>query len=289
MEMLFRCNIIALVGGGKNPRYPPNKVMLWDDHLSRCVGELCFRTEVKAVKLRRDRIAVALEHKIYVYNFDDLHLLDTVETCHNPRGLCCMSALPTSPVLACPDRLRGHVRLQLYCYERTVLISAHESSVACLALNKDGNLLATASDKGTLVRIFQTSEGQLLQEVRRGIDRAEIYCLAFDSLSKWIACSSDKGTIHIFAVKSEQIESRNPTSSFSFMKRILPKYFDSEWSFSQFRVPDVRTVCAFGPTPGTLVVVSQNGIYYLATFDPEISGDCTQHVVKQLKEEEVRS
>ena len=70
-----------------------------------------------------------------------------------------------------------------------------------MALNFTGSLLATASDKGTLIRLFSTEDGTPLQEVRRGSDKAEIYSLSFDKNSNWIACSSDKGTVHIFGVQ----------------------------------------------------------------------------------------
>lgn len=68
---------MALVGGGRNPRYPTNKVMIWDDHQNRCIGELMFKNEVKAVKLRRDRVVVVLKTKVYVYRY-------VIKWCHAP-------------------------------------------------------------------------------------------------------------------------------------------------------------------------------------------------------------
>ncbi len=68
-----------------------------------------------------------------------------------------------------------------------------------LQLTQKGDKLATASEKGTLIRIHNTEDGSLLQEVRRGKNYAVINSLAFDiNGSKFFSCSSDSGTTHLF-------------------------------------------------------------------------------------------
>ena len=301
VEMLFRCNILALVGGGNNPKFPPNKVMIWDDHQNRCIGELSFRSEVKAVKLRRDRVVVVLEYKIYVYNFADLKLVDHIETISNTKGLCAICPSATNSVLVCPGLQKGHVRVELFEMKKTTLISAHEGALSCLALSLDGTRLATASEKGTLIRVWDTVSGELLQELRRGADRAEIHSIVFSFNAAWMAVSSDKGTVHVFSLvppdsagerpptapsetdvsvaedhTSSSVSLTNPRSSLSFMKGILPKYFSSEWSLAQFRVVEGRTICAFGSEFNTLIVITADGAFFKCSFDPARGGECIQ-------------
>ncbi|KAK4801177.1 hypothetical protein SAY86_021664 [Trapa natans] len=315
VEMLFRCNILALVGGAANSQYPPNKVLIWDDHQSRCIGEFSFRSEVRGVKLRRDRIVVVLEHKIYVYNFMDLKLLHQIETLSNPRGLCCLSHHANTSVLACPGLRRGQVQVEHFGLHMTKFISAHDNNIACLILTMDGMLLATASTKGTLIRIFNTLDGTRLQEVRRGVDRAEISSISLSPNAQWLVVASDKGTIHIFRLRvrvggvdssaphiSQSLglqyqnssncldplfslnTGANPGSSLSFMRGVLPKYFSSEWSFSQFHLPEVtQFVAAFG-SQNSVMIIGMDGSFYRCSFDPVNGGPMVrQEYVRFLK------
>ncbi|KAL2940967.1 Autophagy-related protein 18a [Bienertia sinuspersici] len=290
VHMLFRSNIFALVES--HPTSPPHKVIIWDAHRSSCLCELSFRSDVRSVRLRNDRIIVVLLHKIFVYNFLDLKLLHQIETFANPKGLCEVSSLANSFVLVCPGLEKGQIRVEHFGSKRTKFVLAHDSVIASMALTLDGRLLATASSKGTLVRVFNTLDGSLLQEVRRGTDRAEIQSLAFSSNARWLAASSDRGTIHVFNLKLDSVSPgncglqsppeqpsspRSPISSISFMKGVLPKYFSSEWSMAKFHLQEgIQYIVTFGQQENTVIIVGMDGSFYRCTFDPVSGGEMTQ-------------
>jgi hypothetical protein len=122
VEMLFRCNLMALVGGGPQPHSAPHRVLIWDDHVPKEIGELSFRQPVLRVKLRKDAIAVALRDRVYVYHLADLSLRDKIYTADNPHGLLSLSTqVQKDMVLACPSVTTGHVRVELYGLRKTLV------------------------------------------------------------------------------------------------------------------------------------------------------------------------
>ena len=73
----------------------------------------------------------------------------------------------------------------------------HESPIACLAMSHDGSLIATTSEKGTLIRIFDL-EINLLREIRRSIVRpANTISMVFSECQNFLCCSFDSQTVHI--------------------------------------------------------------------------------------------
>lgn len=304
VEILLNTNVFALVGGGRNPCYSPKTVMLYNDKENRCFGELIFRSPVRAVKVQPTFIVVVLEFQVHVYSFDTLKRLHQLETLSNIKGLCSTSS---AGVIACPGQRTGQVRIETLGahFHAGVEFQAHETSLACLALNTDGSLVATSSTHGTLINIFKTSDGAKLQELRRGVEPAEIFSMAFSASSELLVVSGSKETVHIFRIKVDEVEEprRDPRtlalvggarhdlfragskllssvaatagSSFSFVKGVVSRYLVSDRSLCQFRLPSgSRAVVAFGPKKNTIVIVCTDGSLYECSFDPVRGGPC---------------
>jgi hypothetical protein len=93
-ELLYRSNIIGLVGGGVNPKYAINKVMIWDDGKDRVCAELSFRSGVKNLKVTLKHLIVVLESKVFVYELTSLKLINSMDTLVNSRGIISINSLP---------------------------------------------------------------------------------------------------------------------------------------------------------------------------------------------------
>lgn len=78
------------------------------------------------------------------------------------------------------------------------IIQAHKSPISALALNSTGSLLATSSDKGTIIRVFSIPNANKKFQFRRGVHSTKIYSLSFNAVSTLLSTSSQTGTVHIF-------------------------------------------------------------------------------------------
>ena len=282
--MLYRTNILALVGSDNNMNHKRSKLIIWDDHQKKPLSELKFNQNIMNVKLRKDKIVVVCRDKIYVFNLSTFKNMDIIETGDNSHGIVGISYEQDQTYLAYPDKKKGQVRIKNYEKSTVFCINAHENNIAHIVLSYDGSLLATASEKGTLIRIFNTENGNILKEVMRGKDKADIKYICFEPSYKFIAASSNKGTIHIWSLydlkntqkdngeESNMIE--NKKSGLKWLPQFLGgEFFNSEWSFAQVRISDNRSICCFGPN-NTIIVVSTEGKYYKAQIDMEKGGDC---------------
>ncbi|KAF9452448.1 WD40 repeat-like protein [Macrolepiota fuliginosa MF-IS2] len=272
---LHSTNLLFLVGGGRSPLYPANKVVVWDDALGKEVAELEFKSQVRGLACRRGWLAVALRRRVVVFQVGGgesgsggIKRYAEWETCDNQKGLLAIATAPKSTLLAIAGRQLGHVQLIHLppCPEpksrnpppntkpvqskpgpststggvhpvkhAAPVIVAHTTALTSLSLTPSGRLIATTSAKGTLVRVWDTATGTRIKELRRGTDKAEIYGVAFRPDEKEVCVWSDKGTIHVFSLAG----AANRQSTFSPLTPFLPlpKYFESEWSYAQYRIP----------------------------------------------------
>ena len=123
--------------------------------------------------------------------------------------------------------------------ETPISIKAHITAVTNVCLSYDGTLLATASTKGTVIRVYSTLDGTVVKELRRGVDNAQIFSIGFTKDAKYLICTSDRKTLHVFSMRHN----------------------DSEKSIFRLKFKEQQFIAVFGEDDSINVVTSEGNYY----------------------------
>ncbi|XP_064430119.1 WD repeat domain phosphoinositide-interacting protein 4 isoform X6 [Mirounga angustirostris] len=274
-------------------------VLIWDDaregkdSKDKLVLEFTFTKPVLAVRMRHDKIVIVLRNRIYVYSFPDnprkLFEFDTRDNpkalCPHTLGLCDLCPSLEKQLLVFPGHKCGSLQLVDLASTKPgtssapFTINAHQSDVACVSLNQPGTVVASASQKGTLIRLFDTQSKEKLVELRRGTDPATLYCINFSHDSSFLCASSDKGTVHIFALKDTRLNRRSALARVGKVGPMIGQYVDSQWSLASFTVPaESACICAFGRNTSknvnSVIAICVDGTFHKYVFTPD--GNCNR-------------
>lgn len=261
MKMFNRTNIAALVGGGDNPYKSKNRLILFDIKNKRSIFEVDLLEPVKNVLIKGNFVIGVLENKLCAFDYSG-KLIGTKTTYLNEQGLAAIVRDEDNPAVVTLGENKGELSIWYPVSEESRSIKdAHISNIDALAINHNGSLVATASEKGTLIRVFNTSNGKIKYEFRRGTFQAKIHDLAFNKDSTRLACTSGNGTVHIYEMTDDEINTKNVQSMFSGLKNYLP-VVGSQWSFKQGSVDTTaKTICGFDDE-NVLHVASYDGKYF---------------------------
>lgn len=251
VEMFYKTNILIIVDENH-----PHKASVWDDIDRKFVAEFEFRYDIVGVKVRKKKLIIITVKNIYIYNFTNLKLADTFETCNNPLGICAINMDEDNLVLAAPTSI-GSVKVYIRGDEKDITynIDAHNGRIRYLTLDGSGKYLATCSEKGTIIRIFDTNTGNKMCELRRGKRQADIQSMEFNMDGKKLCVTSNTGTVHVYDLEIKE-------KQYSILSLVNVVYNnDALRSYITLNINETQSLCKFN-THGDILILGGSGTCY---------------------------
>ncbi|XP_050542452.1 WD repeat domain phosphoinositide-interacting protein 2 isoform X3 [Daktulosphaira vitifoliae] len=291
VERLFSSSLVAVVSLSS-----PRKLRVCHFKKGNEICNYSYSNTILGVKLNRARLVVCLEESLYIHNIHDMKVLHTIrDTPPNPAGLCCLSTNSDMCYLAYPgSSTTGEVQIfDAINLQSVSMISAHDSPLAAMAISHQGNRIATASERGTVIRVFNIADGAKLFEFRRGVKRCVNICsLAFSIDGLYLCSSSNTETVHVFKLdESKEIPpmpeeqqswmsffSKAVTASANYLPTQVTDVFTQGRAVASIHLPfqGLKNICTIVMVDKVLrlLVASSHGYLYVYNLDMEEGGDC---------------
>nr|XP_054598182.1 WD repeat domain phosphoinositide-interacting protein 1 isoform X1 [Nothobranchius furzeri] len=288
-ERLFSSSLVVVVSSNE-----PQRMHIYHFRKGTEICSYSYPHRILSVKLNRQRLVVCLQESIYIHNIKDMKLLQTLfNTPSNPSGLCALSVSQSSSYLAYPGSATDG---EVIVYDTNSMssltkIPAHDSPLAALAFSASATNLASASERGTVIRVFSVPEGQRLFEFRRGMKRyVSINCLCFSPDGHFLCASSNTETVHVFkldplgpsGVDGAATWTAYVGKMFSAASSYLPAQVsgvmsqDRAFATAHLLSTGQRNVCTLVPIQKLLrlLVATADGQLFIYDVDPQDGGEC---------------
>ncbi|XP_065357041.1 WD repeat domain phosphoinositide-interacting protein 2 isoform X2 [Calliphora vicina] len=209
VERLFNSSLVVLVTQQK-----PNCLKMLHFKKKQDICNCVYPSDILCVRMNRFRLIVCLAESIHIHDIRDMKILHSIENiAPNEYGLCSLSLNSHLAFPICTTS--GELRIFNANKLKTGLtIKAHDTALSALNFSPNGTMLATASERGTVIRVFCVKNGQRVQEFRRGVKRCvRIASLVFSTTGDFLCASSNTETVHIFKIDVKAVEAAERKSS----------------------------------------------------------------------------
>ncbi|XP_026870508.2 WD repeat domain phosphoinositide-interacting protein 1 isoform X1 [Electrophorus electricus] len=289
VERLFSSSLVVVVS-----QAAPRRMNVYHFKKGTEICNYSYSDSILAVRLNRQRLVVCLEESIYIHSIKDMKLLKTLlNTPANPSGLCALSVNHSNSYLAYPGNasIGETIIYDANNLSTVTMVPAHDSPLAAITFNSSGSKLASASERGTVIRVFSIPEGQRLFEFRRGMKRyVNISSLSFSSDTQFLCASSNTETVHIFKLEQHGPSGEEEASTWSsyvgkmftaassYLPAQVSGMMSQDRAFATVRLQTTgqRNVCTLTMIQKLprLLVASSNGQLFIYNIDPQDGGEC---------------
>jgi len=181
-------------------------------------------------------------------------------TTPNDSGCGDLSFEEFVPKLAICGLLSGSVQvISLNSDVRPTFFQTHMHPLSIIKFSPNSSLIATASSQGTLIRVFDSASGSLMNVLRRGSLQSQILAIAISPGNQKLAAVSLNGTVHAFLLSNRVTDDDKAPRAVSKLKIAISKAVDMAFlSENELMMVTGSGVCSFVDAKDGKLAVREN-------------------------------
>lgn len=229
-----------------------------------------FSTPVLGVKMTQQKIYIALENQIIIFNTSDFNAIKQIYTFSNPYGICSVTTAKGLTSVF-PGEFKGSLIIHQWNPDGTSTnkdpIKIHENDLSCVALSSNGEFFCVAVEDSDCAMIYEVDTGCLFKRLKYGYPIRGVSSIAFSKDNSLVAIAAkDAGVCYVFGTSAGDMHSR------SARRMLKPSYFSTIHAPRKIDVPLQDSIIFFSDDNRYVNVLSKDGTIaqHEITFNDEV-------------------